>query len=509
VKLSTIDIAIIVLYLAGTVIFGSWFGRKNRTPDNFMTAGGSISGWIVGISIIGTYISSISFLANPGKSYMADWNPFVFSLSLPIAAWVATRFFVPFYRKGGEVSAYNHLEKRFGPWARTYTVIMYLLYEVARIGVVLYLVALTMSEFLGLNIKLIIVITGGLVIIYTMFGGIEAVVWTDAIQTIILVLGALVTIVVLLIDTPGGATHIYEVATTHHKFSLGSFSASLSQPTFWVVLVYGIAINLQNFGINQSFVQRYSTAKSDRDAKASVWVGALSYLPISAIFFFIGTALFAFFTIQPNLLQNNMTGDAIYPYFIVHMLPIGITGLVIAAVFAAAMSTLSAAMNGSATIILQDIYKRYFYPQAGNKESMCVLYLTTFIWGVLGIGLAILVIGTPSALDTWWTLSGIFSGGMLGLFLLGLMTRVKNPAAITGVILGVLFIAWMSIPKYLNGKFAFLRSPFNSFLIVVFGTLAILLVGIFANWLRKELGKNHSAQHKFIHRILALLDKYS
>jgi SSS family solute:Na+ symporter len=500
VKLSAIDITIIVVYMIGIVIFGSWFARKNKTPDAFMTAGGSISGWIVGISIIGTYISSISFLANPGKSYMSDWNPFVFSLALPLAAWVAGRYFVPFYREGGEVSAYNHLEKRFGPWARTYTVIMYLFYEVARIGVVLYLVALTMSEFIGANIELIIIVTGVLVIIYTMLGGIEAVVWTDAIQTVLLILGAVVTIVIILIDTPGGAMHIFKIATAHHKFSLGSFSASLSEPTFWVVLVYGIAINLQNFGINQSFVQRYSTAKSDWDAKASVWVGALSYLPISAVFFFIGTALFAFFTIQPNLLPSNITGDAIYPYFIVHMLPVGITGLVIAAVFAAAMSTLSAAMNGSATIILQDIYKRYLHPEAGDKESMSVLYLTTFIWGVLGIGLAILVIGTPSALDTWWTLSGIFSGGMLGLFLLGLMTRVKNPAAITGVILGVLFIAWLSIPKYLNGKLAFLKSPFNSFLIVVFGTLAILLVGIFANWFRSRLSKTYSAQNNFINR---------
>ncbi len=486
-ELSVLDLTIVLLYLVGTVAFGSWFVRTNRNPDAFMAANRSLPGWVVGLSVIGTYISSISFLANPGKAYMSNWNPFVFSLSLPLAAWIAVRYFVPFYRSVGEISAYHHLEKRFGPWARTYAVIMYLLTQVARIATILYLVALTMGEFVGLDIKLIIIVTGILVTMYTMLGGIEGVIWTDAVQTVVLVLGAVITVVVLLIDAPGGAANIFKIAADHNKFSLGSFSASISKPTFWVVLIYGIAINLQNFGIDQGYIQRYITARSDRDAKISVWMGALSYLPISALFFFIGTALFAFYTLQPTLLPGNISGDAVYPFFIIHTLPIGITGLVVSAIFAAAMSTLSSSMNSSATLLLQDIYKRYFRPQAGSKESMKVLYITTFLWGILGTGIAILLIGAKSALDTWWELASIFSGGMLGLFLLGIMTRAKNPAAIAGVILGVIVIFWMSISPTWTGELSKFKSPFHSFLIIVIGTLVILLTGICVNYFREKL----------------------
>ncbi len=488
-KLDVLDIVIILVYLAGTVAFGSWFVRKNRNPEAFMAANRSLGGWVVGLSIVGTYISSISFLANPGKSFMSDWNPFVFSLSIPLAAWIAVRYFVPFYRKAGEISAYHHMEERFGPWARTYTVIMYLIIQVARVATVTYLVALTLSEFIGLNIELIIIITGALVTMYTLLGGIEGVIWTDAIQAVILVLGIVITIVMLLVYIPGGAGHLLSIAAKHHKFSLGSFGSSIAKPTFWVVLVYGITINLQNFGINQGFVQRYATARSDHEAKKSVWIGALSYLPISALLFFIGTALFVFYTLQPALLPGNISGDAVYPFFIINQLPVGVIGIVIAAIFAAAMSTLSSSLNSQATLTLQDIYRRYFRTRASNKESMGILYAATLFWGILGTVSALLLVGVHSALDAWWKMQGIFSGGMLGLFLLGIMTRAKNPAAISGVILGIISIVWMTISPDWTGELAKFKSPFHSFLIIVIATLVILLVGILVNRIRANAGR--------------------
>ncbi|HKJ34506.1 MAG TPA: sodium:solute symporter [Balneolales bacterium] len=493
-QIHIIDTIIILLYLVGIVVFGSWFVRKSKSPDAFMAANRSLPGWVVGLSVIGTYISSISFLANPGKSYMLNWNPFVFSLSLPLAAWIAVRYFVPFYRKGGEISAYHHLEKRFGPWARTYAVIMYLLTQLGRIGTILYLVALTMTAFLGLDIKLIIIVTGILVTIYTLLGGIEAVIWTDAVQTIMLIIGALITVAVILFEIPGGTGQIFKIAGEYQKFSLGSFSSSISKPTFWVVLVYGIAINLQNFGIDQGYIQRYITARSDKDAEISVWMGALSYLPISALFFFIGTALFAFYKTQPALLPHHVTGDSVYPYFIVHKLPVGVTGIVISAIFAAAMSTVDSSLNSSATLVLQDIYKRYIRPSASDKESMRVLYLSTLFWGLIGTGIALMMIGAHSALDTWWELASIFSGGMLGLFLLGIMSRAKNPAAISGVICGILVILWMSVSPDWTGSMAKFKSPFHSFLIIVIGTLVILLVGILVNWIRDKWTINKSIE---------------
>ncbi len=280
-SLRTADLAVLVIYIAGIFGLGCWLARRNRSTDEFMAAGRSLSGWVVGLSIFGTYMSSIGFLGNPGKSYSGNWNPWVFGLSLPLAAWVATRYFVPVYRGSKEVSAYYHLEKRFGPWARNYALVCYLLTQLARMGTILYLVALALAPLTGWDVKTIILVTGVLVTIYTLLGGIEAVIWTDVIQSLVLTLGAVACAAFLLFGMPEGPAQLFEIAREHDKFDLGEFAISFSEPTFWLILVYGFFINLQNFGIDQSFVQRYVTAKSDRDARMSVWIGALLFPPIA------------------------------------------------------------------------------------------------------------------------------------------------------------------------------------------------------------------------------------
>ncbi|HLA50510.1 MAG TPA: sodium:solute symporter, partial [Thermodesulfovibrionia bacterium] len=372
-SLANIDFIILLIYLASMVAVGFWIGRKNRTSDQFMAAGRSIPGWAVGLSIFGTYVSSISFLALPGKAYGSNWNAFVFSLSIPFTTWLAVCYFVPFYRRNGEVSAYTHLENRFGPWARTYAVICYLLTQLARMGTIMYLLALALAPITGWNVVSLILITGIIVIAYTLVGGMEAVIWTDVVQSFILIGGAFACVVILFFGMPQGYSQIFQIAARHDKFSLGSFSMSISESTFWVVFIYGIFINLQNFGIDQSYVQRYAAARTDKEAVKSVWLGGLLYLPISALFFFIGTQLFAYYNTQPQLLPAETKPDQVFPYFIATGLPIGVGGLVIAAVFAAAQSTLSSSINCSATLILCDLYKRYIRPCATEKESMFIL----------------------------------------------------------------------------------------------------------------------------------------
>lgn len=478
---SIIDIVVLIGYVVGVVGLGSYFLKKNKSPEAFTAAGGALPGWAVGLSILGTYVSSISFLALPGKSFGGDWNPFVFSLSLPLAAWMAVRFFVPLYREHGSISAYSYLEKRFGAWARIYAVICYLLTQLARMGSIMFLVALALHSLLGWDVAAIIIITGVLVIFYTLLGGIEAVIWTDVVQSIVLVGGALTCAVILLFSMPEGAGQLFAIAGEHSKFSLGSFGISLSSPTFWVVLLYGVAINLQNFGIDQTYIQRYMTARSSREAKKSVLIGSLLYIPVSALFIFIGTALFAYYTARPDLLPETLRGagmaDKVFPHFIVTGLPPGIVGLVIAAIFAAAMSTVDSSINSSSTLILTDIYKRFFRPGASDRESMRVLRTGTVVWGVLGTGMALAMINVRSALDAWWKLSGIFGGGMLGLFLLGYFARkARNFAAVTATVTGILVIMWMTFSPAWDSPFS---SPFHSFLIPVIGTLTLFLVGIF------------------------------
>ena len=483
-SLRLVDLIVLVVYLGGIFGLGCWLSRRSRGTDQFMAAGRSLSGWVVGLSIFGTYMSSIGFLGNPGKSFSGNWNPWVFGLSLPLAAWVAARYFVPVYRSGNEVSAYYHLEQRFGPWARNYALVCYLLTQLARMGTILYLVALALAPLTGWSVTTIIFLTGLMVTIYTLLGGIEAVIWTDVIQSIVLTVGAVFCAALLLFGMPEGPGQLFEIAREHDKFSLGSFGISLSEPTFWMILIYGFFINLQNFGIDQSFVQRYITAKSDRDARFSVWIGALLFPPIAAILFFIGTGLFAFYTAQPELLPSSVNAgekpDAVFPHFIVTQLPLGVTGLLIASIFAAAMSSVDTSLNSSATLFLRDIYQRYLRPSAGERESMRVLHGTTLVWGMAGTVTALAMIHVKSALDAWWNLSGIFSGGMLGIFLLGLISlKAKNPAAIIATLIGILSIVWLSLakPGTWPESMSAMHSPFHPFMTIIFGTTIIVLLG--------------------------------
>jgi SSS family solute:Na+ symporter len=479
-----LDLAILLIYNVGVVAFGCWFVRRSRSSEHFMAAGRSLPGWAVGLSIFGSYVSSISFLANPGKSYDTNWNFFTFAFSLPLAAWVAVKYFVPFYRQAGEVSAYHHLEHRFGAWARTYAVVCFLLIQLTRLGTILYLLSLALQPLIGWDLKTLILVLGALVIIYPMLGGTEGVIWTGVVQSLVLIVGPLVCVGVLLGNMPEGPSQIFRIAAEHHKFSLGSFGASLSESTFWVVLAYGIVTNLQNFGIDQAYVQRYITARSDRDAGRSVWMGALLYIPISALFFFIGTALFAFYQTQPHLLPAGTKADLVFPHFIRTQLPVGLTGLVLAAICAAAMDS---NLNCCATLIHCDIYERYFRRAKSERESLWVLRLSTFVFGVLSLVAALAMIEVKTVLDVWWKYAGIFSGGMVGLFLLGLISRrANNTGAIVGTAAGILAILWMTFSPQWTAAPPWLRSPFHDLLIMVIGTLTILTVGLLVSRLARR-----------------------
>lgn len=466
-ELSIFDYIVFLVFIVGILSFGCSFFLKNKDANDYTSASGNLPAWVVGMSIFATYVSSISFLALPGNAHKGNWNPFVFSLSIPIASWIAAKYFVPFYRSINSISAYSYLEQRFGYWARAYASCCYLLTQIARIGSVLYLMALPLHTMLGWSVPVVILLLGFCVLAFSVLGGIKAVVWTDAIQGIVLIAGALLCVIVLLFSMPEGPSQLFSIASEHHKFSLGSFGTDLSTTTFWVTLVYGLFINLQNYGIDQNYVQRYKTAKDERSARSAALFGGLLYLPVSAFFFFIGTALFAYYMARPELLPNGTANDAVFPYFIVHGLPTGLTGLLIAAICAAGMSTVSTSINSSATIILTDFFMHK--QQWSEKQKMRILYLTSFVLGILGMGIGMAMISVQSALEAWWSLAGIFSGGMLGLFLLGYLTkRVKNVHAAIGVIVGVILIAWMSLSK---------QTMFHSYLTIAFGTVVIFLVG--------------------------------
>lgn len=481
--MTNLDIIVLITYILLVTGFGCLFYRKSSDVEGFMLAHRRLPGWVVGLSIFGTYLSSISFLALPGKSYIANWSAFVFSLSLPFAAWVASRWFIPLYRATGDVSAYAYLERRFGLWARLYAVCFYLLTQLARMGTIFFLVALAMETLTGWDLTSIIVITGILVTLYTVVGGIEAVIWTDAVQSVILTLGAIVSLGTIIYLMPGGFGQIMEIASEADKTSLGSFDLNFTEQGFWLIMLYGIFINLQNFGIDQSYIQRYQTARSLNDARRSVWIGALTYIPVSALFLLLGTALFAYYQINSGLLPTDIAGDKVFPHFIVHELPSGLTGLVIAALFAAAMSSADTSMNSSATLLMNDIYLRLLKPQATAASQMKFLRVITIILGILGTSTALLMISIKGALDVWWSLAGIFSGGMLGLFLLGVIShKARSFEAAIAVTIGVLVISWASLSP---GYEVWWANPMHSFMTIVIGTLSIFLTGVVLSRFRR------------------------
>lgn len=484
--MQTIDFVVFLTFTLGVVLFGCSFFRKANTPEAFTSAGKSLPGWLVGMSIFATYVSSISYIGYPGKAFASNWNAFVFSLSIPIASYVAARFFVPFYRTNGNISAYSFLEEKFGTWARLYASACYLLTQIARMGSILYLLAVPMYILMGWDIHTVIIVTSLAIILYSMLGGIKAVIWTDAIQGFILIAGALMCLVILWLSVPGGIVQSLDIAIhapEGNKFSFGSFDADLTSSTFWVCLVYGIFINLQNYGIDQNYVQRYHTAKDDRAARFSALFGGYLFMPVSAIFFLIGTALYSYYTVYPELLPTDIAAkpDYVFPYFIVNGLPLGVRGLLIASIFAAGMSTVATSITSSSTILLHDYFAR-FATHTARRHPLRILQATSVLVGVLGIGVALAMLQIESIIDAWWTLSSIFSGGMLGLFLLGyLVPRAKKNHALAGTLAGIAVIGWISLAQPLGLP----GIQLHEYLAIILGTTCIFLVGFFLTFLFK------------------------
>lgn len=512
-RLDSIDLIVLVGYLLAVAGVGLAFSRRSRDPQGFKMAHGRLAGWTVGLSLFGTFLSSNTFLGVPGKAYGSNWNSFVFSLTLPVAALVAVRWFVPFHRRAETVSAYSHFAERFGRWAQLYAVACYLLTQLARTGSILFGVSLALAQLSGWPIALIIVVVGALVTIYTLVGGIEAVIWTDVVQSVVLSCGAILTLGLVLRGVPGGLATVLREGAASGKTSLGSFGPSLAESTFWVVLAYGIVINLTNFGIDQSYVQRYHAARSAAQAARSVWLAALLYVPISLVFFVLGTSLFVWGQrhdempgqirtelaqergVAPHELSAADLGDRVLPRFIANEMPVGLRGLLLAALLAAAMSSIDTSLNSSATVLQEDVF---LLGSRGEPPAAVLRWLrtATLAMGIAGTAAALGLMRVQSILDAWWTLSGIFAGGLLGLFLLGFVARRAHSLdAALGVILGTVVIAWMTlsprIDEALLAPSSPLRSGLHSNLIVVVGTLSVFWLGVLVSRLtggRRALG---------------------
>jgi SSS family solute:Na+ symporter len=477
-SLGTIDIGILLVYSCVLIGMGVYYRRKCRTAEQFMVADRSIPAWAAGLAVMSAYTSSISYIATPGKAFDSNWHPIIFSLCILPVAWLVCKYAVPYYRRMRLISVYSFLEERLGPWGRVYAALAFVLYMIGRVAVILYLASLLLSTFVPWNIGVVIMAIGVITIVYTLLGGMEAVIWTDVMQSVIMIAGILFCAISLSISVFAEPDYLIQSAFDANKFSFGSWDLSLSSRTIWVMVIYGVTENLRSLLADQNYVQKFCSVPTEREAKRSIWIAMLIYIPLTAIFLYIGTTLFAFYSAAGKTLGEEITkGDQVFPYFIATEVPAGLKGLIIAAIIAAAMSTVDSALNCSATVLLLDFHKRYFNPKIGERASIVFLRLGTVVWGVLGTGAALLMIRAKSILDVWWQISGIFGGALLGLFVLSfLRVRLRLWQGLVSIGVSIAVITWGTFARDLPASWQWAQCNLDAIIVGAVGTAALIVV---------------------------------
>ncbi len=426
-----LDYTALAVFLLLLVIMGLHFSKKMHDTNDFFKAGQRIPWWAAALSIYGTQLSAISFMAIPAKTFAADWRYFHVVFAIVAVAPFIVFFFLPFYRRLNITTAYEYLELRFNLPVRLIGSILFMLMQISRIGIVLFLPSIALSIVTGININICILVMGLLCIFYAVMGGMEAVIWTDVIQVIILLTGAITCLVMIPFHVPGGWNGMVNIADAAGKFRFWDFRFDLSDATFIALFFGAFAQNIVSYGTDQTVIQRYLTTATEKQAAKSIWISTVICIPSSMIFFGIGSALFVFYTVHPVDLNPAMQQtDAIFPHFIVTQLPIGLVGLVIAAVFAAAMSSLDSSMNSVGAAVTTDFYKRLSKAQT-EKKALFIARLSTCIVGLIGTGLALIMAQLPikSLWDHFSSLLGLFGGGLGGLFLLGIFSKRTGSSA--------------------------------------------------------------------------------
>lgn len=423
-------------FLLMTVARYFFTSHKTTTADYFK-GGQKIPQWAAGISIFGAKLSAITFMGIPAKTYGTNWTYFFMLMTIIMIMPVVVKFFIPFYRRLNVTSAYEYLEKRFNYGCRLAASLLYILLQLGRMGIVVLLPSIALTLVTGINVNLCILLIGAISIFFTVKGGIEAVIWVEVVQVSILAGGALLCLFYIpfhLNDVDAAVESIRH----YDKLKVFDFRFDFSEPTLWVVVIGGLAISLVTYGTDQTTVQRYLTTHTEKESIKSLKIGAWLTLPSAFLFFSLGTLLFLFFREQPgqvNFSLNNQ--DNIFPWFIVSQLPVGLSGLLIAGIFAAAMSSTEASMNSVATLLTADFYKK-FRPEVSEKQTLFFARMATLLLGLFVTGIALYMSqqGVSSLWDKFNTILGLFTGCIGGAFLLGIFTRRANgPGVLAGMII--------------------------------------------------------------------------
>ncbi|HPG66120.1 MAG TPA: sodium/solute symporter [Candidatus Hydrogenedentes bacterium] len=454
-----------MVYFASMSLMGLYFGRRAKSTERYFVGNRAYPGWLIGISLFGATISSITFVAYPADAYKTAYLRLLICFMLPVGVLIASRFFVPFFRRGQITSAFEYLEGRFGPKTRLYAASVFILAQCVRISLIQFLVAVLMHEMTGWNVTICILLGGLVTAYYTVHGGIEAVIWTDFVQSIILAGGGLLILVVILTKVPGGLGQVVSTGLADGKFMLGDldvtdgqlhaarWAPSLSEKTISMLLLLGLFQWLAEYSSNQEVVQKYCAARSARDARRAMWVCCCCSVPTWAFFMFVGTGLYVFYKCFPEpdaaaMLSGGQKAEGILPHFVTTQLPPGLSGIVIAAVLAAAMSSMSSAMNSISAVGITDIYRRHLVKNRDDGHYVKAAKRLTLVSSVIMIGGAYGLTRTDAkTLQHLATeFAAIIAGGLLGLYMFGFFsTRGDGRAAGVGILCAVGFSAFISL----------------------------------------------------------------
>ncbi|MEQ9580701.1 MAG: sodium/solute symporter [Arenibacter sp.] len=433
-----LNYGILAAYLCISVLIGLYFSRKQRSTEDYFTGGGRIPWWASGLSVFGTLLSAITFMAIPAKAFITDWSYFMLNMTAILITPVIAYIFIPYFAKLRITTAYEFLENRFNYTARALGSLSFILFQLGRIGIVLLLPSLAISIVTGIPVEACILIMGILCIIYTAFGGIEAVVWTDVLQVVVLMGGSVLAIIWIMLHTEANFSEMIDYATDRDKFNIMNMELNFTDSTFWVVFIGGLASALVTQGTDQTIVQRYLTSNNVKDSQKTVYTNAIMTLPATIIFFGIGTLLFLFYSEMPDRLSPSITNnDSIFPWYIVKELPTGVSGLLVAGIFSAAMSSISSSLNSVSTAFCSDFYK-HFRPKIADLRLLRIARVATITTGILGVLFALWMASSniKSLWDEFYRYLGLFTGGLGGMFLLGMLTKKANAK---GTLIGFVF----------------------------------------------------------------------
>ena len=446
-RFSAVDYAVVITYFVGMLLVGWYFSRQEKTTEQYFVGGRKIPWWAAGISIWATGVSAISYMSIPAKTYNTDWVYVLQGIIPPITITIAAFAFVPIFRRLPIMSMMEYKEMRFSKGIRTLaTVLMVVSQLMGRMSVTILLPAFALDMVTGWGEWQCVLIAGAIATIYTAMGGICAVIWTDVIQTGVMFGGAILALVVVSLSLDGGAGAVWQTATEHHKLRSFDTAWDFTVSSIWVHFVWGIGNLFSHMG--QEGMQRAFSTKDVRSARLSLITCGVVSIPGTILFYSIGTALFAYYFQHPEGLDPTMAkNDAIFPLFIAQKFPIGVAGLVVAGIFAAAMSTLDTGMNSIATVVVRD-YIHFKKVEVPEKTQFRIAFWLTICSGIFATLVAFYMSFThlPSVWDLFSKLMGLLGGGFGGVMVLGILsTRATAAGAWVGTIAATIVLFYIEI----------------------------------------------------------------